>query len=51
MGAFVALTIFLRQKGSPESKKLQGEEDCDKEPEPHENAPGPVRRGGLALRI
>lgn len=51
MGAYVALTIFLRQKGSPESKKLQGEEDCDKEPEPHENAPGPGRRGGLALRI
>lgn len=51
MGAYVALTIFLRQKGSPESKKLQGEEDCDKEPEPHENAPGPVRRGGWALRV
>lgn len=29
MWAFVVLTIFLRQKGSAESKKLRGKEDVD----------------------
>jgi hypothetical protein len=52
MGAFVLLTVWLRQKGSPESKKLEGEEDVDNEPNPQrEGAPGPVGRGGLALKL
>jgi hypothetical protein len=52
MGAFVLLTVWLRQKGSPESKKLEGEEDVDNEPNPQrEGAPGPVRRGGLAVKL
>ena len=29
MGSFVLFTIFLRQKGSPESKKLEGKEPVD----------------------
>ncbi len=52
MGGFVVLTIFLRQKGSPESKKMEGEEDVDRQPDSHRaGAPWPVRRGGFALRL
>jgi hypothetical protein len=52
MGAFVLLTIFLRQKGSPESKNVEGTEDVDAEPDPNrKGAPGPVRKGGLALAL
>ncbi|MEA2686996.1 MAG: hypothetical protein QOE93_2191 [Actinomycetota bacterium] len=52
MGGFVVLTIFLRQKGSPESKRMEGDEDVDREPDPDRpGAPWPVRRGGLALRL
>jgi hypothetical protein len=32
MAIFVWLTAFLRQKGSPESKKLEGKEDVDADP-------------------
>jgi succinate dehydrogenase hydrophobic anchor subunit len=53
MGAYVLLTVYLRQKGSAESKKLQGEEDNDREPQKTDNtdAPGPVRRGGWMLKL
>jgi hypothetical protein len=53
MGSFVLFTIFLRQKGSPESKKLEGKEPVDADPRDsrRRTAPGPVRRGGLALAI
>jgi prepilin signal peptidase PulO-like enzyme (type II secretory pathway) len=54
MGAFVLLTVWLRQKGSPESKPLDEKEGEDE----HEGGgpagggsarvPWPVRRGGLA---
>jgi hypothetical protein len=53
MGAYVLLTAFLIQRGSPESKKPEGEEvDADPRSERHNpDAPGPVRRGGLALTV
>jgi hypothetical protein len=51
MAAFVILTVFLRQKGSPESKPLEGDPDVDRPPRPRPGAPWPVRRGGLALSI
>jgi hypothetical protein len=53
MGAYVALTVFLYQKGSAESKKLQGSEPFDQKPKKSKNAhaPWPVRRGGLVLKI
>ncbi|WP_026969656.1 DUF6766 family protein [Algoriphagus terrigena] len=51
MMLYVLLTISLRQKGSSESKKLEGEEDVDKEPTPHPDAPWPVRKGGIWLSI
>jgi hypothetical protein len=52
MGVYVVLTIWLRQKGSPESKKLDELEDVDQQPDPTKaNAPWPVRRGGGWLRL
>ncbi|CAA7392508.1 DUF6766 family protein [Chryseobacterium fistulae] len=51
MMLYILLTIFLRQKGSSESKPLEGEEEVDKEPTPHSNAPWPVRKGGLWVKI
>jgi hypothetical protein len=48
MGVYVVLTIWLRQKGSPESKALDEPEDVDQAPDPHKpGAPWPVRRGGV----
>ena len=52
MGLFVVLTAYLRQKGSSESKALDGPDEVDEDPRKHRrdrNAPWPVRRGGLAL--
>ena len=54
MAMFVVLTAILRQKGSPESKKLQGSEEVDEDPREARDRPGvpwPVRHGGLALRL
>lgn len=52
MGLFVVLTIFLKQKGSSESKKIDEQEEVDKEPDPaKKNAPWPVKKGGFVLKI
>ena len=53
MGAYVLLTAFLIQKGSPESKNPDGDEaDADPRAErDNPEAPGPVKRGGLALNL
>jgi hypothetical protein len=54
MSAFVVFTVFLRQRGSPESKKLIAREPQDKDPDRArhgKNVPWAVRRGGLVLRI
>ncbi|MDB5185648.1 MAG: rane protein [Candidatus Saccharibacteria bacterium] len=53
MGSFVILTVFLRHKGSSESKKLIGKESVDQEPKQttDKNAPWPVRKGGWILSI
>lgn len=51
MGLFVWFTVFLRQKGSSESKILHGKEEVDREPQKHVNAPWPVRRGGFILSL
>lgn len=49
MGMYVLLTVWLRQRGSAESRKLDARgEDGDIEPGP---APWPVRRGGWWLRL
>jgi hypothetical protein len=54
MFLFVALTAFLYQKGSAESKKLDEEEPVDREPRRSRNkktAPWPVRKGGIVLKL
>jgi hypothetical protein len=52
MSAYVLLTIWFRQKGSAESKRLTGEEEVDREPDAKKkDAPGLVRRGGVALKL
>jgi uncharacterized protein DUF6766 len=58
MAAFVVLTAILRQKGSPESKKLDGDEEVDEDPRDARRspqhlgkAPWPVWRGGLVLKV
>lgn len=51
MMLYVLLTISLRQKGSSESKSMEGKEDVDKEPVAHPKAPWPVKKGGLWLKI
>ena len=52
MGLYVVLTIGLRQKGSPESKKLVGDEEVDQQPIPTQaEAPWPVRWGGWWLKL
>ena len=54
MFAFIMLSAFLYQKGSAESKKLDEEEPVDRDPRKardKKNAPWPVRRGGLILKL
>jgi hypothetical protein len=54
MGLFVVLTKYLRQKGSSESKKLEGEEEVDEDPREKKDdpeAPWPVKVQGIALVV
>lgn len=52
MGLFVLLTIFLKEKGSSESKGFDGKEPVDREPDPNrKDAPWPVKRGGWILKL
>jgi hypothetical protein len=53
MSGYIFLTAFLRQRGSPESKPLEGDE-TDEDPRDARDRPGvrwPVRRGGLILTL
>jgi uncharacterized protein DUF6766 len=54
MGAYVFFTVFLFQRGSAESKDPDKREEVDRDPRRErwrDDAPWPVHRGGLALRI
>ena len=54
MFAFVVFTTFLFQKGSAESKDPKKEEVSDRDPRKvrnKKNAPWPVRKGGLILKL
>ena len=51
MAAYVLLTVHLRQKGSSESKSLDEEEEVDRQPVPSQDAPWPVRKGGIWLLL
>ncbi|UYQ94082.1 hypothetical protein MKQ68_03125 [Chitinophaga horti] len=49
MGMYVLLTVWLRQKGSAESKSLEEKEEVDREPVPSPDAPWSVNKGGIWL--
>jgi hypothetical protein len=54
MASYVALTIFLFQKGSSESKPIGEPAPQDEDPRAHRtdpHAPWPVRRGGWVLVV
>lgn len=52
MGTYVLLTVFLFQKGSPESKDPDKKQSNQGKPSYDSlDAPWPVRRGGLLLKI
>lgn len=51
MALYVMLTVGLRQIGSSESKPMEGEEEVDREPQAHKDAPWPVKKGGLVLKL
>jgi len=54
MASYVLLTAYLFQKGSAESKDPEGDNASDEDPAKSKNkkdAPWPVRRGGLALKL
>jgi hypothetical protein len=52
MAMYVLLTVWLRQKGSSESKDLDKKEEVDREPDPKKpGAPWPIRKGGVILWV
>ena len=54
MFAYVLLTAFLFQKGSAESKDPEKQEAVDRDPRQSrndKNAPWPVRKGGIVLKL
>jgi len=54
MGMYVVLTVKLRQRGSAESKPIDGSTPQDEDPREHRDDPGvpwPVRRGGIWLSV
>jgi len=54
MGVYVLLTAYLVQRGSAESKPAAGDPTLDADPREHRSdpdAPWPVRRGGLVLKL
>jgi hypothetical protein len=51
MGLYVLLTVGLRQKGSAESKSLTEQEEVDRTPRAVPDAPWPVKRGGVWLKL
>lgn len=52
MALLVIFTIFLKQKGSSESKKIYEPEEVDRQPDPNKkDAPWPVKKGGFILKI
>ena len=51
MAIYVFLTIYLRQKGSSESKSLNKKEAVDRNPTLRTNAPWPVKKGGVWLKL
>ena len=54
MGTYVVLTAYLFQRGSPESRGLDGKAEQDRDPARDRgkpDAPWPVRVGGVATKV
>jgi hypothetical protein len=51
MGLFVLLTVWLRQRGSSESRKLDPDEEPAPKQVPLAEQPWPMRRGGIWKRL
>lgn len=51
MGLFVLLTVWLRQKGSSESRGLEPADEPSPTRPPRSQQPWPVRRGGIWLKL
>src|SRR5689334_6646096 len=54
MGCYVLFTALLKQKGSPDSKPIDGEAEEDEDPRDKKDEPDvpwPVRKGGLILKL
>ncbi|MBX9448942.1 MAG: hypothetical protein KL787_04180 [Taibaiella sp.] len=51
MALYVLLTVKLFQVGSSESKDPGKTEEVDRDPKPRADAPWPVRRGGIWLKL
>lgn len=51
MGMYVLLTVWLRQKGSSESKKIGVKELVDLDGPVSPDAPWPIRRGGIVAKL
>src|SRR6478735_5122955 len=52
MGSYVLLTVWLRQRGSAESRPLDGsDEDPERDHRDNPMAPWPVRRGGAIALV
>ena len=51
MAVYVLFTVYLYQKGSAESKKLEEKEAVDRDPVARPEAPWSVRHGGVVLKL
>lgn len=51
MFAYVLMTVFLRQRGSSESKPIGETTPQDRKPRVHPHAPWPVKKGGIVLKL
>ena len=54
MGMYVVLTAYLFQRGSSESKPIEGDAPQDADPrdaDERANVPWPVRQGGIVLKV
>lgn len=51
MALYVLLTVKLYQIGSSESKDPEKKEEVDREPKPSADAPWPVNKGGIWLKL
>lgn len=51
MALFIWFTVFLKQKGSSESKKINGKEEVDRQPKAHSKAPWAVENGRIILAV